>query len=238
MKKINLIAPALFLGLTAFGQFGQPTGINEINYEVYGSYRRAVKKEVLSEAKVIGDAIPGYPINWVTNYTSVEIVTTCNGKISKAIAANDILSNDQKNILSEVDLGADIVIDVKYKYKNPVTGQIENNTIQTTVTATPYIEAEYVGGKLQLQNYFKDNGITKVGGKDPLKPIILLAKFTVTEDGEIINTKITKTSGDKGNDKKILEAINKMPNWNPAKNGKGLKVKQDFELSINRFSGC
>jgi TonB family protein len=61
--------------------------------------------------------------------------------------------------------------------------------------------------------------------------------FTVSEAGEIVNTKISKTSGDAKTDKLMIEAINKMPKWKPAENAKGIKVAQEFEFGVGR-GGC
>jgi TonB family protein len=64
-----------------------------------------------------------------------------------------------------------------------------------------------------------------------------IVKFTVSEEGDIINAKITSTTGDAQIDKVLLDAIIKMPKWKPAENSKGFKVKQEFEFSVGN-DGC
>ena len=61
--------------------------------------------------------------------------------------------------------------------------------------------------------------------------------FTVNEEGEIVNAKISQTSGDSKTDKLFVEAINKMPKWKPAQNSKGVKVKQEFIFNLSG-GGC
>lgn len=244
--KNSLITLLLILPfLTGFSQ-------DVLNYEVRGKYSRPVKKEKLQEAKLLSDFIPGYPSSWITSYTSVEISTICDGKLMKAVSSNDVLSAEQKNILNNVNLADDIVINVKYKYANLVTGGMENNNIHISMTVVPEIEAEYVGGRQQMINYLKENVIHKIsesslsgskessGNKQAKTKLFQegIVVFTVNEEGEIVNAKIFKTSGDSKTDKLLLETINKMPKWKPAKNSKGAKVKQEFELSVRHDGGC
>ena len=61
--------------------------------------------------------------------------------------------------------------------------------------------------------------------------------FAINEAGEIVNAKISRSSGDSKTDKLLLETIYKMPKWKPAKNSKGIKVKQIFEFSVGN-RGC
>jgi TonB family protein len=61
-------------------------------------------------------------------------------------------------------------------------------------------------------------------------------KFTVNEEGGIMNPKMLRTSRDSKADKLVLEAISKMPKWKPAQNSKGVKVKQEFTVPFG--GGC
>ena len=220
----------------------------DLSYQLHGWDTRLVKSEKLNEAKFIQEVIPGYPVNWITEHVSVQIQATCNGKIRTAVSASDTLSAEQKNLLKSLDLGTDIVVDVQYKYNNRAMRDIENNSIHTSVTIVPEIEAEYVGGNKQIMQYLKEKGINKAFEKImeqhraginnvfepmPLQPRQILTRFTVNEDGSITNSRIVKTSQNAELDKLVLDAINKMPKWKPAENSKGIKVKEEFEFSIN-----
>ncbi|HLG35767.1 MAG TPA: energy transducer TonB [Bacteroidia bacterium] len=185
----------------------------------------------------MSDINPGYPSSsWMTDYISAEISVTGNGKVMKAGSANEILSVEQKSILKMADLGTDIVIDVKYKQVNTITGNIDIRNMHFLFTVVPEIEAEYPGGYQQMKNYLKENAINKISETD-YKQLQAAVKFTVSEEGEIANAQISKTSGDKKTDKLLVEAINKMPKWRPAENSKGLKVKQEFVFSVGN-GGC
>jgi TonB family protein len=264
MKSLIFISVTiLFIGLTSFfiqdGTYSKKWFVSEhtadtgfsqnLRFEVHGRYSRPVKKENLNEAKLISDVIPGYPTSWITDYVSVEILATCDGKSMKALSPNEALTVEQKAILKKVDLGSDIFINVKYRSKNAVTDSIENNEIGldlfqggvyvkiTVVQEIPEIEAEYAGGHQQMTNYLKENAINKISQTTPKHFQQGVVLFTVNEEGEIVNAKISKTSGDSKTDKLLVEAINKMPKWKPAENSKGIKVKQEFEFNVST-GGC
>jgi len=202
-------------------------------YEIHGKYKRAIKKENLNGVKLISDVISGYPSNWVTEYDSVEIMATCNGVAKKVVSKNNILNNEQKKLLSTVDMGTDIAIKVIYSYKEPATNFIEKNTMNVLLTVIPDVEAEYGSGYLQMIKYLEENSINKVSESDPKQFQKIIIGFTVGEKGEISNAKITHASEDLKINKLLLDVITKMPRWKPAQNSKGINVKQEFEFSLN-----
>ncbi|MCX6199642.1 MAG: energy transducer TonB [Bacteroidetes bacterium] len=170
-----------------------------------------------------------------------EILVSVNGKTAVAQSTSDKLTAQQKNILNKADLGSDIQITIKYKYKdqtNDVWGS-RNKIIKgsTIVTIVPATEAEYPGGWKQLSTYFTGKVFNKVNGKDSYDKLQLATlKFTINEEGKITDTKIARTSTDKTIDKLLLEAMNGMPNWKPAVNSKGERVKQEINIPLG--GGC
>jgi TonB family protein len=243
-------ATFLFIGLTTSAQdsaYNKKWYANEyipnpglrqnLNYEVRGRYTLPVKKEKLNEAKLLSDFIPGYPVNWISNYTSVEILANSDGNKMKSVGSNDILNTEQKNILRTADLGTEIIINVKDKYKNPVTDIIYDRDINVSMMVIPEIEAEFIGGNKKLSKYFNEKVINVLYEKTPVQFQKGIVNFTVNEKGEIENAKISVSSGDPATDKFLLDSINKMPKWKPAENFKGTKVKQDFVFSLGS-GGC
>src|SRR5688572_31194477 len=73
-------------------------------YYIKGSYDRGVKKEMLVDAKMIRDFMPGYAKNWITDIISVELLVTNHGKVMKAEGKSETLNMEQKNLLNSVDL--------------------------------------------------------------------------------------------------------------------------------------
>lgn len=252
MKKIILTAIVLFLYSTSFAQDGylsdmivfKPTSSDNFGYSVRIRYDRPVYIETLNKAQLISDAVEGYPVNWISEYESVAISATNNGKKVIAISPNEKLTSEQKNILKAADMGSEITVNVKYKYFDPVTKNsndqeifVAMQAINFKMTVTPEKEAEYVGGDKEMRAYLKEKAISKI--PDATIKTIKTAQvtFTVNEAGEIENAKISKTTKDAETDKLLVDAINNMPKWKPAKNAAGKKVKQEFVFNIGEY-GC
>jgi len=68
-----------------------------------------------------------------------------------------------------------------------------------------------------------------------MKPV--LVRFTIDENGEVINTEMHMSSEIDKVDKLMLKTIQKMPKWKPAQTSNGTLVKQDFEFSVG-VPGC
>lgn len=227
----------LLLLLTALIGFSQ-----DLRYDVRGAYTHSVTKEKLSRAKIIRDVNPLYPVNWITeaDYISVKISATTNGKAMTAMGTNETLTLEQKNMLAIADLNTDVIVDVNFKHKNPVTGIMDIRVMHFTYTVIPEIEAIYPGGYQELIDFVKENAIDRISAATSSSYKGAVVKFTINESGQIANVRLGKTSDDKTTDQLLLETIIKMPTWKAAENAKGNKVKQDFEFQVNNVSmdGC
>ncbi|MBK9736536.1 MAG: hypothetical protein IPO92_16880 [Saprospiraceae bacterium] len=51
-----------------------------LNYEIRGAYKHAIKKEKIYHAKTMGDIIPYYPSKWIASYISIEVSANFDGK--------------------------------------------------------------------------------------------------------------------------------------------------------------
>jgi TonB family protein len=230
MKSSLVTACLILLSGSLFSQ--------QLKYDVRGLYARSVKKEKLQSAQSMADISAGYPSAWITDYVSAEILATTDGKTQKASSANDKLSEEQKNILQSVEPGTDIVINVTYKYKNPVTDNADIQKMHFALTVVPETEAEYMGGRQQLLQYVKEMAISKIPESDSKQMQPAVVRFTVNETGEIINARVVKPSGNNQIDKLLLHTITNMPKWKPAQQANGVNVKQEFELSVGNNEGC
>lgn len=211
----------------------------ELGYEVRGLYTRSVKQDQLKGAQLLSDIISDYPINWITNYVSVEIMGTCNGEFLVAKGSDIVFTAEQKHILNNVDMATDVVINVNYTYKVPVTNVLENNTMHVLMTVVPNTQAQNIGGYAQLISYLKENSLRQFSKIDPEKFRQVVIRFTVNEEGKVCNAKITRGSGDTKTEKILLDAIYGMPAWKPAENAEGIKIKQEFEFVIgSNVGGC
>ena len=201
-----------------------------------GTPRRRITKSELQQASSLRDLIPEYPSNWITNYISVEISTTSNGKKLNARNANDALSLEQISMLNSADIGALVDISVVYRSKNSATDISENSTMKVSTTIVPETKARYVGGNEKMTSYLKEKVLERLAKNSGwLKPPTLY--FTINEQGFAEDVELIDPSGNAEVDEILLEVIQGMPKWNPATNAKGLAIDQAFEFSVGQ-AGC
>lgn len=207
-------------------------------YEVHGLYSRFITKTQIKGVRRLSDLIPNFPFSWISAYKQVEISGTCGGAFIIACSINDTLTQNQLKILNTVDMASDLVVNIRYDYKVPVTNIIEHNMMNVLMTVVPEKQAEFTGGYEKMMDYLKSNSITYFSEADAGKFYKTAIKFTVNETGEIVKAIISHPSGNKQTDRLLLELIQKMPTWKPAENAEGLKVKQDFEFTVGNNNGC
>lgn len=174
-------------------------------------------------------------------YASVVISANCKDIVREAEGKDDKLTQEQLEILNTADLGTDIKIKIKYKYKNLTSGFVCGNELieaNVKVTLIPDKEAEYPGGFAQLTKYLNDCVINKIPPHSDAGIWQGIMKFTVGEDGRVMDAKISRTSGSEKVDQLLLEAARNMPSWKPALNANGEKVSQEFSIPLNSAEGC
>jgi TonB family protein len=245
MKNITFTSVLLLCGaLAAFSQGGSGAHqfftsdpAPELKYEVHSAYTRPIKQEKLKQATLLRDVVAGYPENWINSYVLTEISATCHGQVMKATSLGEVLSPEQKKILGMAELATDVIVNVKYNYKEPLTNAMENRDLHVLMTVVPETGAEYVGGYKQMHDYIKQNGIHKISMSSPKKFQKGKVRFAVSEQGKVMNARITESSGDPKTDQLLLETIQSMPEWKPAENPKGVKVMQEFVFSVGN-EGC
>ncbi|MBK7430928.1 MAG: hypothetical protein IPI62_08330 [Bacteroidetes bacterium] len=146
-------------------------------FEVRGAYSHTVKMDHLNKVAKLDDIISGYPTNWLTDYVSAEIQTKCNGKIKSAKGPNQILTAEQKNILRNTDLNSALEIKVKYRVKNSATDKPAIREMVFGVTVVPDIEAEYFGGRKEMDKYINENVINKISKNSTIENFQGKVKF-------------------------------------------------------------
>lgn len=229
MKKLVL---GLLLSTTFLSGFAQ-----DLAYEVRGKYLRTVTKDVLEHSNLLSDIIAGYPVNWVKEYVSVDVITEKDGKTEIAKGENQVLNAEQKSILNKADLESEVHINVRYISINSVTERKENNEMVVKMTVVPDIQAEFDGGYENLKKYLKDNLIDRIIENTPPQFQKGKVVFKIDPNGKLVDAEILESSGDTNMDNFLLEVFRNMPNWKPAQNATGEKVKQRFEFSMG-IGGC
>jgi TonB family protein len=222
------------LGIVAFSlsSFAQ-----DLYYDIHGKYEIPVLKEKLFIANSLADIAKGYPSGWITGYVSAELISTSLGKSLTAKGENDTLNEEQKNLLKAADIGTDVEINVSYLFKNPVNHEVSVKKMHYKVTVVPEKEAEYPGGRPNLDTYLFGSGIQNLPKTCFQNQKQSKVIFTIDENGKAINAQVTQSTGEEKVDKKLLRMINEMPKWRPAENTNGQKVKQDFVFYVGN-GGC
>ncbi len=185
--------------------------------------------------------------NKIIDYLSVNISSTHQGKIRTAHSSNDQLSLEQKRILETADLNTEISINVKFKYKNLANDapgsapKIIEGTINVAVV--PETEAQFPGGYTAFRNQLIKAVMSKLPSGGATESIYAdklsgsAVKFTVNEEGKVVDVSVSKTTTDSFLDILLVDALYHLPKWKPAKNAKGQAVKQQLHLSMG-IGGC
>ncbi len=240
MKNIQhkLIA-LLFIALALpYPASSQGSSAFEPEYEVNRIYPYiSITEEKLNSVQTLIDINEHYKSSWIREYISVEISASYEGRTKKAISKNETLSQEQKDLINMADLGTDIAVKVQYMPENA----LKNNDIKEmpfTFTIDPKSDAKYPGGQQQLKQYLKDNAMAKIPDSNFKRYNLTALKFTINEEGQIIDAHVFETSKDKKIDDLLLEAISNMPSWKPAEYANGTKAKQDFVLTVGDHESC
>jgi len=214
----------------------------DLSYEVNRLYPSlSITKEKLNEARTLGDINQYYKPSWVKEYISVELWANCEGEIRKTVSKSNTLNQTQKDIMNAVDVGTDISISIRYIPDNNLKHN-DPKEIKFTFIVEPEIEATYSDGAQQLQQYLKQNVGDKISNDIFNIYHLTAVKFTIDEEGQIIDAHIFEspfqTFKDKKTEELLLEAICNMPSWKPAQYANGIKVKQDFVLTVGDHRSC
>ncbi len=220
------------LVLAVFSVYSQDLG-----FEVKGAYARPVRAEKFEKATTMSDLIDGYPVSWIAEYVSTGISVVSGDNVKQALSIDANLTPEQVSLLKSAVLGDDVVIDVAYKSKNFITKELDVRHIHYTATLVPEHEADYPGGDESMRAYLKENAITKIPNESFKELQQAIIRFTIDEQGQITNPRVTTTSGDPKTDNLLLKALKNMPKWNPAVDSEGVKVTQDFQFIVGN-NGC
>ncbi len=175
------------------------------------------------------------------DYVSIELVVKCDGQYQNAIGTGHALNKQQKELLLKADLGTDMIVKLKFKYKEWISNADKDNGIKEaeyTLTVIPNEEAMMPGGYTQFSDYLNEHLVKPFPGKNNFDKIAQAAvRFSVNTKGEIIMAKLTRSSSDKKIDEAILRVISTMQPWKMAKNAQGVPVQEEFSISLGG-GGC
>ncbi len=234
MKKNQILfLMLLFIG-HAFNSFAQ----NDLKFEINKVLPFvSIQENKLAEINTLQDLDKRYPASWFKEYFSVEISAFKNGIKTKASGNSEVLTQAQKELIQSADRNSDIAVSVSYLPNN----SLKNNTPKQydfELTVEPVKNATYAEGVAQLIQYLRSNGIVNIEAGSFTGYDLTAIKFIITEEGQIRDIKVVLPSKEAKTDEMMVAAISKMPKWKPAEFSNGLKVKQDFILTIGNMENC
>ena len=234
MKKNQILLIVLLSIGCAFNSFAQ----NDLKFEINKVLPFiSIQENKLVEINTLTDLDKRYPTSWVKEYISVEISAYKNGTKTKASGISDVLNQEQKELIRLADRSSDIAVSVMYLPEN----SLKNNTVKQydfKVTIMPDKNAIYSEGAEQLIQYLQENSIVNIEAGSFTGYDLTAIKFTITELGHISDIQVAMPSKDTKIDEMLVAAISKMPSWKPAEFSNGLKVKQNFVLTIGNMENC
>jgi TonB family protein len=210
----------------------------EPDFMVLPVSNRPVTASSLTRARRISDLVEHYPEQWITKYVSTNVTVTRDGRTLSAGGENEVLTKKQVELLASAGLSDDLAIAIAYLYRNPITGHPDQYTMNLQFTVVPHRQAEFPGGQTQMIRSLKAFAMSRIMEDVPAADRFGTVRFTVDANGRIVNARVVKTSGNAAMERILLDAVNHMPDWKPAKEAGGRAVKQDFELRVNEFGGC
>jgi hypothetical protein len=245
LKSILLGLIGLALGLTTYGYVNDSfistrTVTAPMRYYVQSRPDKSTSPTELKNAKTLADIIEDYPRSWITDYDSVIVLTTSNGRQQKSIGKSEISTEGQKLILSSADMSSVIDIYVMHKTKNSVTQELEDGEMYVKLAVRPETEAEYSGGLDVFTSYLQQNSEAKVKELSGGVGFVAIANFTINEDGVATDIDIAESSAYSGVNEVLEQLLKDMPVWLPAKDAKGENVSQEFEIifGFGTQGGC
>lgn len=234
MKKNQILLIVLLSIGCAFNSFAQ----NDLKFEINKVLPFfSIQENKLDKINTLSDLDKRYPTSWVKEYIFVEISAYKNGTQTKVSGISDVLNQEQKELIRLADRSSDIAVSVMYLPEN----SLKNNTVKQydfKVTIMPDKNAVYSTGAKQLIQYLQKNSIVNIEAGSFTGYDLTAIKFTITEQGHITDIQVALPSKDKKIDEMLVTAISKMPNWKPAEFSNGLKVKQNFVLTIGNMENC
>lgn len=205
-------------------------------FEILPAYRKAVSGEVLRNARTISDINPGFPVSWIREYGSVTLRLIHNGDTLTVYGNSNQISKKQHELLNLATTGSDIVFDVQYIQASADSKDFR--TIHFEYSFAPSTEAYYHGGQEAMSAYFDEHVLSRIPEEERKAIDFGSFSFVVDDLGEIRDIKTMHSTGVSRIDDMIMECLQHMSGWEPAKNDTGEKLFQTFRFNLGNQIGC
>jgi len=235
---LKLLFGFLFFLTMVSSSIAQEAQPYNLTYEINRSNPKyTLTKTQLNEADSLIDLNEYFKPEWAKQYVSVDVITSYKGAVVKTTSDNDQLSEAQKQAMAMADANRDI----KVIYRYIPNSSHDDNDVRTddfSFHVLPEQEAQYPEGIASMNKYLEEKAFNKISHSDIDIYNLAAVKFTVTEEGEIINSRVIESSKDESVDALLLEAICSMPSWKPAEYSNGKRISQDFVFTVGDHTSC
>lgn len=239
MKNIAITIAAFCIPLLSIGQGAQAESLHfEVN-KVHPYI--SITGENLKNAHTIGDLNRHFKPSWVREYLKVKVVTYQKGTKVVAESKSVTLNAEQKSLLVSADAASEISVRIEYIPENTLK-QNDPKTFDFTFTPMPEQDASYPGGESNMMAYLEEQAIARIPSEAFTGFDLTAIKFTVSAKGEVIKAHffdpIQQAKRNTEVEATLLKALEGMPAWTPAQYSDGLKVSQDFILTVGNMENC
>lgn len=236
--KESYVTTLMALLILPFFLIGQEDLPYDFKADIYIDYPYlSIPRTTLEEANTLRDLNKHHKSSWIASFKSVELTTYQNGEKVVTQSQDSILTKEQKQLLYKADYGSEINVKVIYMPKNKLS-QNEEHEMNFTFTVDPDSAASYAEGNAELKEYIEANIAKKVDYTKLKQHQLATVKFTVMENGQIVNPHVLHSTDDEVTDKILLDAVCNMPNWVPAQYANGEKTQQDHVLTVGDMNSC
>ncbi|MEN0006146.1 MAG: energy transducer TonB [Bacteroidota bacterium] len=208
-----------------------PYEVNQVLPHIWVTKKQAV------EAATLMDVNPRFKPAWVRRYLAVECSAVTGGVRRTAIGKSARLTEEQKELMLAADAGTDIRIVIDYIPENSLKEE-EPKQIDFDFYIQADQAAQYPGGKVALQAYLKEQAIQHIPAGIFEGYDFAAVTFTVSELGEITAVELFESSKNEVVDNLLLDAVRKMPCWEPARYSNGVQTAQTFAFTIGNMENC
>lgn len=233
----------VFLFIFALCEISSSQEAFDFSYEVDKIYPSvSTTAEKLVDINSLAELNRYYKQSWVKEFLSVDISAYQNGDLKVVSNKTDALTAEQKKLILNSDFASDISVVINYIPENTLSHN-DPQKFNFTFTLEPEEDAAFPGGQSKLKEYLKMNAISQIELDSFQAHHLTAIEFSVDESGKVIDAEIYDmdafgvAKNEKAN-KVLLDAICKMPNWEPATYASGENIKQDFVLRVGDMKSC
>ncbi len=234
-QRINLLAILLCITIQTYAQLEIAENL-EINIQkIYPSF--SVDQDEISGLKVISDLNPHFKTEWIKEYYTVQFSAEVKGQMRYAKSKNNIITEEQRSLLNNVDHESKVNISIDYLPDNNLSHN-EAKNFSFDAIVEPHRHAKFGTKEADMKKYLnKTIDISKL--KQVYKPhAVAVVKFTVNSTGLVTDIQLVESTSSKEVDDMLTQAICNMPDWTPAKYRDGTLTSQDLVLTVGDHNSC